>query len=117
MNYVYNKADVQRAFIFVQTEMFGFIKWIKTIYENSTSASGALKILCTKTAKEYAEEIKAQLEDKEALGIVEFEVFTDLSREETIETFRKIKVDSIKYTEENNCTLGLVFCTIGFAGF
>ena len=41
-------------------------------------------------------------------------MFTDLSKEETIETFRRIKEESVKFTEENNCTLGLVFSTIGF---
>ena len=94
MNYVHNKADILRAFIFVQTELEGYEE-----YEN---------------AKEIAERVKQQLEDKEALGIVDVEVFTDLSKAETIETFRRIKKESIKYTEENLCTLGLVFCSIGF---
>ena len=102
MNYVRNKADVLRAFIFVQTELEGFAKW--------TSIFWNLKLF---TANEKAEQVKQQLEDKDALGIVEVEVFTDLSKEETIETFRRIKEESVKYTEENNCTLGLVFCSIG----
>ena len=41
-------------------------------------------------------------------------MFTDLSKEETIETFRRIKEDSIKYTEVNNCKLGLLCYDIGF---
>ena len=66
------------------------------------------------TATEYAEVVKQELENNKHLGIVEVEVFTDLSKEETIETFRRIKEDSIKYTEENNCKLGLFCVDIGF---
>ena len=103
MNYVHNKVDVIRAFIFVQTELKGYEKWTTyTIYPQF------------KTAKEWATIIKQQLEDKDALGIVEVEVFIDLSKEETLETFRRIKEDSVKFTEENNCKLGLFFVGIGF---
>ena len=41
-------------------------------------------------------------------------MFTDLSKEETNETFRRIKEESATYVEDNNCRLGLVFSTIGF---
>ena len=94
MNYVHNKVDVIRAFIFVQTELDGFAKAIN--------------------AKAIAEGVKQQLEDKDALGIVEVEVFTDLSKNETLEIFSGIKEDSVKFTEENNCRLGLFFVSIGF---
>ena len=42
-------------------------------------------------------------------------MYTDLSKEETNETFRRIKEESARYVEENNCRLGLVFSTIGFS--
>ena len=66
------------------------------------------------SAKEYAERVKQQLEDKDALGIVEVETFIDLSKEDTIKTFRRIKEDAAKFTQENDCRLGLIFSTIGF---
>ena len=108
MNYVHNKADVIRAFIFVQTELKGFEKWKISVYDESKEE------FIKYTAKEQAERVKQQLEDKDALGIVELKVFIDLSKEETLETFFRIKEDSIKFTEENNCKLGLFFVNIGF---
>ena len=41
-------------------------------------------------------------------------MYTDLGKEETNKTFRRIKEESARYVEENNCVLGLVFSTIGF---
>ena len=110
MNYVHNRVDVRRAFIFVQTELEGFAKWKKMKHEGWRTVDDPNGWI----ANDKAEQVKQQLEDKDALGIVEVEVFTDLSKEETIETFRRIKEESVKFTEENNCTLGLVFSTIGF---
>ena len=106
--YVHNLASFLRAYIFVQTELKGFEKWGREYYDKE------YKYICL-TAKDYAGEVKQELEDKDALGIVEIEVFIDLSKEETIETFRRIKEDAAKFTLENNCKLGLIFSTIGFS--
>ena len=51
---------------------------------------------------------------KDALGIIEVEIFTDLSKSDTIKAFQRIKEDSAKFTSEHNCDLGLVFSVIGF---
>ena len=112
MNYVHNKADVIRAFIFVQTELKGFAIYspVEFNYNNDERKMNIVKI----TAKEQAAKVQQQLEDKEALGIVEVEVFTDLNKEKTLEMFCRIKEDSIKFTQENNSSIGLFFVGIGF---
>ena len=98
----------------MQTELKGWKEWNGEYLVSEEEDEDGCRQWATCTAKEWAARVKQQLEDKEALGIVDVEVFTDLSKAETIETFRRIKKDSIKYTEENFCTLGLVFCSIGF---
>ena len=96
---MHNKCDEIWGFIFVQTQLKGFQKrkWGKK-----------------QGATEHADNVKQQLEDKDALAIVKVKVFTDLSKEETNETFRRIKEESARYVAQNNCGLGLVFSTIGF---
>ena len=95
--YVHNLVSLSflRAYIFAQTELKGFEK--------------------ARNAEKIAETMKQLLSKKDAFSIVEIEVFIDLSKEETIETFRRIKEDAAKFTLENNCKLGLIFSTIGFS--
>ena len=52
MNYVYNKVEVLRAFIFVQTELKGFSKWTGKYYDMVTKSSDSIE------AKKYAAIVK-----------------------------------------------------------
>ena len=106
---MHNKCDEVWGFIFVQSELKGFEEWRIQYLDELTQE---LKYC---GATEWASKVKQQLERKDALGIVKIKVFTDLSKEETLETVRSIKEETIAYTEKNNCGLGLVISTIGFA--
>ena len=90
-----------KAYIFVWTELNNFAKFV----------------ICTKSAVEWAEEIKQQLEDKEALDIDDIKVLIDLSKAETIKEVQHIKASSVKHAEEQKCKIAHIFVTIGYRLF
>ena len=69
LEYVHNKARILKAFVFAWTELNGFAKWIKTIRKYQSLLIVREKF--AKTATECIEDIKQQLQDKNALGIDE----------------------------------------------
>ena len=91
--YTYNKAHILRAYIFAQTELNNFSKWFKPLDDQWWLDGGS------QTASEYIEEVKEQLQDKDALGIYEVNVFVDLSKAETIKTIKSIKENSAEFAD------------------
>ena len=95
LEYVHNKANILKAYIFAQTELNDFGKWIQTINADCPPNPRG-RAYGLRSATECVEVIKQQLQDKEGFGIDEVKVFIDLSKAETIKTIEEIKKASIK---------------------
>ena len=105
--YVHNKAQILKAYIFAQSELQNFAEYTP---DYDDEEEGWIEL----TTKEYAEKVKQKLQDKDALGIEKVEVLIDQSKVETIETIKRIKEESVRFAEKNDCNIGHVFVSVGF---
>ena len=108
--YTHNKANILRGYIFAQNTL----KDKRFYSEINADSYYKLGPHVAYSASLLGEKIKRQLQEKDALGIDEVEVFSDLSKAETIKKIQSIKESSIAIATEKNCNVGHVFVTVGF---